>query len=111
MDEYKEVPTRANDEENANFLSKMFFTYLLPFLRVGYKRALKKQDFCQVAKNDESEYLADILERNWEDELEKRTKNNVPPDLHKAISKTFAGPFWFYSAFFFYQRFGGGSID
>ncbi|KAJ8978761.1 hypothetical protein NQ317_017484 [Molorchus minor] len=71
--------------EEANFLSRLFFCWLIPTFVTGYKRDLNEEDLHGHMKIHESGALGDKFERAWLDEL--RTKKE--PSLIKAIWKVF----------------------
>lgn len=51
-----------NPCENANFLSKLFFTWTLPMFRKGYTKDLEMDDIYQQLDSDRSSKLGDRLE-------------------------------------------------
>lgn len=52
----------ANPREDANFLSKLFFTWTIPFFRKGYKKILQIDDVYKPLSCDRSQQLGDRLE-------------------------------------------------
>lgn len=72
----------------ANPISKIFFWWLNPTFRTGYKRRLEIDDLFNVVKADSSEDLGNRLEREWEREL-KKTQTGGKPSLLKALVRMF----------------------
>nr|XP_023022905.1 probable multidrug resistance-associated protein lethal(2)03659 [Leptinotarsa decemlineata] len=92
-------------EDSANILSKIFFCWILPFFKNGYKNDLQLKDIYKATSRDQCGKLADELEKNWEAELKRASvsKKNKKPSLKKAIFKTFVKPFSLYGIYFFIQ--------
>lgn len=106
MDSTKKF-NNPSPEEKANFFSRLFFCWVLPFFKTGYKKDLEVKDIYNSTQEDLSGPLGDELERNWIAELE-RAKNGprkrpIEPSLKRAIFKTFAKSYFFYGAFIFIQ--------
>ncbi|KAM8873018.1 ATP-binding cassette sub-family C member 4 [Synchiropus picturatus] len=78
---------KTNPAATANFLSKIFFWWLNPLFRTGYKRRLEEDDMYEVLAEDRSEKLGEDLQRCWDHEFQKATKDMRPPQLSKAIIK------------------------
>ncbi|CAH0557612.1 unnamed protein product [Brassicogethes aeneus] len=76
-------------EENANIFSKLFFCWLLPFFKYGYKNDLQLKDIYNTANKDATGPLADELEKHWIAEIQKAKKSNSTPNLSTAIKNTF----------------------
>lgn len=55
----KQLP---NPCENATFLSKLFFSWMLPLLKLGYQKELKLSDVYEPLACDRSESLRNRLE-------------------------------------------------
>lgn len=62
----------------------------------GAKKGLQISDLYKNAKSDESEYLADRLEKNWDRQVEISKHKGGNPSLLRALIKTF---FWEYMLF------------
>nr|CAH7718236.1 unnamed protein product [Callosobruchus chinensis] len=75
-------------EAEANVVSRLFYCWVLPFFKHGYRTHLRVKDIYNTTKDDMSETLADRLERNWNNELRNKDKKKKP-SLKKAIFKTF----------------------
>lgn len=52
----------SNPCDSANVLSKLLFTWTLPFFKKGYKKEIKLNDVFQPMKLDQSELLGNRLE-------------------------------------------------
>ncbi|CAG9768692.1 unnamed protein product [Ceutorhynchus assimilis] len=87
MEELKTVENRkVHPYVRANILSKLFFTFLFPLFKKGYKQNLSEEDLCSALKEHESGYLGDRLTEEWEKQLKKNPKN---PSLTVALWKVF----------------------
>ncbi|KAF5294184.1 hypothetical protein FQR65_LT10895 [Abscondita terminalis] len=73
-----------NPRKNANLLSVITFSYILPTFVKGFKKHLEEDDVTEHLDEHCSSALGNRLEKSWEHEL---TKKN--PSLCKAILKTF----------------------
>lgn len=60
--ESSRVKYPANPCENANFLSKIFFVWIIPFYKVRNKNGINMNDVYEPLKCDQSESLGDRLE-------------------------------------------------
>ncbi|KAF7280544.1 hypothetical protein GWI33_005747 [Rhynchophorus ferrugineus] len=92
---------KPSPEESANFLSKLFFCWLLPFLKLGYEIDLHIKDIYNTVKEDLSGPLGDTLERNWNEEVKRKENLKEKPSLKLVIWKTFAKSYMFYGILFF----------
>ncbi|KAL1513745.1 hypothetical protein ABEB36_003115 [Hypothenemus hampei] len=94
-------------EIKANFCNRLFFCWVLPFFKTGYKKDLEVKDIYNSTSPDLSGPLGDALERNWDAEVKKAqktdTKKGGKPRLKNAIFKTFAKSYFFYGIFIFIQ--------
>ncbi|XP_018322221.1 probable multidrug resistance-associated protein lethal(2)03659 [Agrilus planipennis] len=81
--------TRSNSFEKANIFSKMFFWWMLKFCFKGIKRQLEIKDLFKCTLANESEKLADRLEKKWNEELRKAKSKSKEPSLMLAIIKAF----------------------
>lgn len=52
-----------NPHESANWFSKIFFTWTVPFFKKGYHKVLQLDDIFQPKACDQSESLGDRLEQ------------------------------------------------
>ncbi|KAK9870715.1 hypothetical protein WA026_008286 [Henosepilachna vigintioctopunctata] len=76
-------------EKKANPISKLFFCWLLPFIKFGYGRNLDQEHIYNTTKKNNSEDLTDNLERYWLEEVSDAKTNNRKPSLRTVIWKTF----------------------
>ncbi|XP_018564796.1 multidrug resistance-associated protein 4-like [Anoplophora glabripennis] len=80
-------------EAKANFISKLFFCWLCPFLRYGYRNDVQMKDIYDTSQANMSEPLGDLLERNWNIETKNAKRRRKSPSLLKVIIKTFGTSF------------------
>uniref|UniRef100_A0A3P8RAP9 Cystic fibrosis transmembrane conductance regulator n=1 Tax=Astatotilapia calliptera TaxID=8154 RepID=A0A3P8RAP9_ASTCA len=80
---------KTNPAATANFLSKIFFWWLNPLFRAGYKRRLEEDDMYQVLAEDRSEKLGQDLQRIWDHEVQRATKELRKPRLTGVIVKCY----------------------
>ncbi|KAM4609455.1 ATP-binding cassette sub-family C member 4-like [Polymixia lowei] len=76
---------RDNPSATANLLSKMFFCWLNPLFRIGYKRKLEEDDMYKVLPEDGSKRLGEELQCYWDREVEKAAKDLRTPKLTKVL--------------------------
>ncbi|KAM4711152.1 ATP-binding cassette sub-family C member 4-like isoform 2-T2 [Anableps anableps] len=76
---------KKNPAATANILSKIFFWWLNPLFRIGYKRRLEEEDMYEVLQEDRSEVLGQELQRYWDQEVQKAAKEMRTPGLTKVI--------------------------
>lgn len=60
--ESNRIRLQPNPSENANCLSKMFFTWIFPFYKMRHKNAINMGDVYEPLKCDRSELLGNRLE-------------------------------------------------
>ncbi|XP_067116274.1 ATP-binding cassette sub-family C member 4-like isoform X2 [Osmerus mordax] len=80
---------RDNPLTKANLISKLFFCWLNPFFRIGHNRRLEGDDMYKVPTEDGSERLGEELQRCWNQEVERTTKELQTPELTKVIIKCY----------------------
>lgn len=80
---------KKNPAATANFLSKIFFWWLNPLFTIGFKRRLEEEDMYEVLQEDRSEVLGQELQRYWDKELQKATKEMRTPRLAKVIMQCY----------------------
>lgn len=61
--DYSEKRLPPNPIAKANPISKIFFLWLIPFFRRGYKKELETEDLYDVLKHDSTGFLGDKLEK------------------------------------------------
>ncbi|XP_070711625.1 ATP-binding cassette sub-family C member 4-like [Pempheris klunzingeri] len=84
---------KTNPAATAGLLSKIFFWWLNPLFRIGYKRRLEEDDMYEVLTEDRSMRLGQDLCRYWDQEVQKATKELRAPRLTKAIIKCYWKPY------------------
>ncbi|XP_068575379.1 ATP-binding cassette sub-family C member 4 [Cebidichthys violaceus] len=85
--------SKTNPAATANVLSTVFFWWLNPLFRIGYKRKLEEDDMYEVLPEDRSERLGQELQRYWDLELQKSTKELRAPSLSKCIVQSYWKPY------------------
>ncbi|XP_072509054.1 cystic fibrosis transmembrane conductance regulator isoform X1 [Notamacropus eugenii] len=73
--------------EQANVLSKLFFSWTAPILRKGFRQRLELSDIYQIPSSNSADHLSEKLEREWDRELASKKK----PKLINALRRCF---FW-----------------
>ncbi|XP_040888393.1 ATP-binding cassette sub-family C member 4-like [Toxotes jaculatrix] len=80
---------RHNPLANATFLSRIFLCWLTPLLRLGHKRRLEEADMYSVLPEDRSEVLGEELQRFWNQEVKRATKELRKPKLSTVLIKCY----------------------
>ncbi|XP_030838231.1 multidrug resistance-associated protein 4 isoform X2 [Strongylocentrotus purpuratus] len=93
-----------NPAENGGILSQTFFCWLLPFFKYGYRNTLEQPDLYRICSEDDSNFLADRLERNWNKELRAHENHEKKPSLLRALIKTFIRPVAFSGVIVFFEE-------
>ncbi|XP_023230048.1 multidrug resistance-associated protein 4-like [Centruroides sculpturatus] len=70
-----EKKQKSNPFDSAGVFSRAFFCWLFPIIIKGRKRLLKEEDLYETSKHHSSEYLGNMLQKEWEKELQKRNPN------------------------------------
>ncbi|RVE57953.1 hypothetical protein OJAV_G00204270 [Oryzias javanicus] len=76
---------KDNPSASANLLSKIFFCWLSPLFRTGYRRKLEEEDMFKVLPEDASSRLGEELQRYWTQEVHQAKKDLRPPKFSKAL--------------------------
>ncbi|XP_040888565.1 multidrug resistance-associated protein 4 [Toxotes jaculatrix] len=84
---------KTNPAATAGLLSKIFFWWLNPLFRIGYKRRLEEGDMYEVLEEDRSENLGQDLQRYWDREGQKAAKEMRTPSLSKVIIRCYWKPY------------------
>ncbi|XP_056156902.1 ATP-binding cassette sub-family C member 4-like [Lampris incognitus] len=92
MEELKK-DVKANPAATATLFSQVFFCWLNPLFRIGYKRRLEEDDMYKVLPEDGSERLGQELQRHWDYEVQKAAKELRQPKLTKVIIKCYWKPY------------------
>uniref|UniRef100_A0A4W2H383 Multidrug resistance-associated protein 4 n=1 Tax=Bos indicus x Bos taurus TaxID=30522 RepID=A0A4W2H383_BOBOX len=78
---------KPNPLQDANFCSRLFFCWLNPLFKIGYKRRLEEDDMYSVLPEDRSQHLGEELQGYWDQEVLRAEKDAREPSLMKAIFK------------------------
>ncbi|KAM9804854.1 LOW QUALITY PROTEIN: ATP-binding cassette sub-family C member 4-like [Neosynchiropus ocellatus] len=82
-------PLHKDEKDNplarANLFSKIFFCWLNPLFRIGFKRRLEENDMYKVLPEDASERLGQELQWFWKQEVELAAKESRSPQLARAL--------------------------
>ncbi|CAL8307591.1 unnamed protein product [Merluccius merluccius] len=89
MEQVPKTPAKANPAATANLFSQVFFCWLGPLFRIGYKRRLEEDDMYSVLPEDRSETLGENLQRYWDQECLKTSKELKEPSFTKAIIRCY----------------------
>ncbi|XP_067121763.1 ATP-binding cassette sub-family C member 4-like [Centruroides vittatus] len=63
---------KYNPFDSAGLISRLFFCWVFPIIKKGRKKFLKEEDVYRTSKYHTSEYLGDLLQKEWNKELQKR---------------------------------------
>ncbi|KAM4560261.1 ATP-binding cassette sub-family C member 4-like [Odontesthes bonariensis] len=85
--------TKTNPAATANLLSKIVFWWLNPLFSIGYKRRLEEDDMFEVLAEDKSASLGRDLQRYWDQEVQKATKELRKPRLSRVIIQCYWKPY------------------
>lgn len=80
---------KPNPLQDGNLCSSLFFWWLTPLLRRGYKRRLEEDDMYSVLPEDRSARLGEELQGYWDREVSSAEKDAREPSLMKAIIKCY----------------------
>ncbi|XP_051562502.1 multidrug resistance-associated protein 4 [Myxocyprinus asiaticus] len=95
---------KTNPAATANLFSQIFFWWLNPLFRIGSKRRLEEDDMYTVLPEDRSKKLGEELQRYWDQEVEKATKELRTPKLTKAIIRCYWRPYAVLGVFTFIEE-------
>lgn len=84
MDEPMKV-IRPSSFDRANFISRWFYSWIIPLYQIGNKRPLEFSDLYGCCHQDEPIIVTSRLEKAWHEQLKK-----PEPSFLKALTKTFA---------------------
>ncbi|KAL9271615.1 ABC transporter C family member 1-like protein, partial [Drosera capensis] len=89
--EYEELPGSEQicPERHANIISRIFFSWMDPLLKLGAKRPLTEKDIWKLDTWDQTETLYSRFQPCWVEESRK-----VKPWLLRAVNKSLGGRFW-----------------
>ncbi|XP_035533359.1 multidrug resistance-associated protein 4-like [Morone saxatilis] len=80
---------RHNPLATAGFLSRLFLCWLNPLLHLGQKQRLEESDMYSVLPEDQSEILGEELQRFWDHEVRKATKELRKPKLTRVLIRCY----------------------
>ena len=99
---------KPNPLGEASFLSKMFFSWPYPLLKLGMQRPLEERDLPDIPLSDTSAYNLRIMTDMWDREMERAKKSNkkkrtttskssapAAPSLHRAFIMDFLRSCWY----------------
>eukprot|EP00850_Spirogloea_muscicola_P009079 SM000050S17004 [mRNA] locus=s50:312640:321290:- [translate_table: standard] len=91
--EYVSLPRSEGEEgwcpeEEASFISRVFFSYATSLIRLGNRKVLMIEDLWAVSKQDRAEVVAARFDEAWAFE-EKKDKPSLARALFRAFGKTF----------------------
>ncbi|CAN8313677.1 unnamed protein product [Cochlearia groenlandica] len=77
-------------ERKAGFFTGVYFDWITPLMRLGYRKTLTEKDVWQLDKWDRTETLIKSFQRCWTEEKSQRRK----PWLLRALNSSLGGRFW-----------------
>ncbi|XP_030210097.1 multidrug resistance-associated protein 4-like [Gadus morhua] len=80
---------KLNPAATANWFSKIFFCWLNPLFRIGYKRSLEEEDLYNVLPEFRSKTLGLTLQSYWDEECLKSAKELKKPSFCKAVIRCY----------------------
>ncbi|XP_071838678.1 ATP-binding cassette sub-family C member 4-like isoform X3 [Apostichopus japonicus] len=83
---------KPNPYKHASFFTKLYFCWLLPFLRYGHKHNLEESDVYGILSHDSIKKHSVRLEREWERELLKQKETGKSPSLGWALFRIYRVP-------------------
>lgn len=87
-----EVERKPNPLKQASLLSRLFFIWPYPLLKLGMERPLEESDLPEILDSDRSSVNRKYLDRLWQEEKLRHGKN---ASLHRAILRDFFSSLWF----------------
>ncbi|CAG9858692.1 unnamed protein product [Phyllotreta striolata] len=90
-----------NPKKKANFITKLFFGWMIGVIKTGTKHGLEIKDLFKAMEKDKSENLTDRLDKYWTSEVARARKLNSKPSLLKVIFKTFCTEFMGFGVLWF----------
>ncbi|KAK6932100.1 ABC transporter type 1, transmembrane domain [Dillenia turbinata] len=89
--EYEELPggEQICPERHVNVISKIFFSWMSPLLKQGYKRPITQKDVWKLDTWDQTETLNDRFQKCWAEESQR-----PKPWLLRALNHSLGGRFW-----------------
>ncbi|KAI2474052.1 Multi drug resistance-associated protein (MRP) [Diabrotica virgifera virgifera] len=90
-----------NPRPKANPISKLFFGWMISFIRKGKEAEFQLKDLFKCQDKDRSQILGDKLQRVWDEEIVALKQNNKKPSLLKALIKAHYFEFMLYGILWF----------
>ncbi|KAJ8758792.1 hypothetical protein K2173_000513 [Erythroxylum novogranatense] len=89
--EYYELPGEDPicPERRANIISKIFFAWMGPLMKLGYKRPITDKDIWKLDTWDRTETLNNRFQKCWAEESQR-----PKPWLLRALNSSLGGRFW-----------------
>ncbi|XP_034461847.1 multidrug resistance-associated protein 4-like isoform X1 [Hippoglossus hippoglossus] len=84
---------RLNPMAAAGFLPRLFLCWLTPLLRLGRKRRLEESDMYDLLPELRSEALGETLQRLWDHEVRKATKELRKPNFTRILTQCYGKSF------------------
>ncbi|XP_023238583.1 multidrug resistance-associated protein 4-like isoform X2 [Centruroides sculpturatus] len=66
---------KSNPFDTVSVFSRIFFCWVFPIINEGRKLVLKEEDLYKCSKYHTSEYLGDLLQKEWNQELQKKNSS------------------------------------
>ncbi|XP_054655590.1 ATP-binding cassette sub-family C member 4-like isoform X3 [Dunckerocampus dactyliophorus] len=85
----KEKVQTSNPLQNAGLFSQLFLCWLRPLLHLGHKRRLEESDLYALLPQDGAHLLGQDLQRFWDVEVKKATKELRQPKLSKVLIRCY----------------------
>ncbi|KAH7654349.1 Xenobiotic-transporting ATPase protein [Dioscorea alata] len=76
-------------ERHANVFSRIFFEWVTPLMKQGYKRPITEKDVWKLDSWDETETLIKKFQKCWQEESQRQK-----PWLLRALHQSLGGRFW-----------------
>ncbi|CAN9497709.1 unnamed protein product [Ophioblennius macclurei] len=95
---------KDNPSASANLLSKIFFCWLNPLFRIGYKKQLKEDDMYKVLPEDASDRLGNELQWFWNREVQQAAKEQRSPNLAKVLIRCYWKPYSLIGIYMFVEE-------
>ncbi|KAM3608366.1 uncharacterized protein V6R79_023940 [Siganus canaliculatus] len=95
---------KDNPSASANLLSKIFFCWLNPLFRLGYKRKLEENDMYKVLPEDASDRLGEELKWYWDREVQQAAKDLRSPRLSRVLVQCYWKSYLLIGIYIFIQE-------
>ncbi|PWY88085.1 putative ATP-binding cassette transporter [Aspergillus sclerotioniger CBS 115572] len=89
---YQTVSKPSTSEEGAGFLSRVFFCWISPVLKEGYKATLSLAGLPEIHSELLSERIRGRVVREWDSRAEPVTKWTLPVTLIRCLKDAFLSP-------------------